>query len=198
MSGKKQSNTASSAAGKAAGKAQKAKQAQGAKRPQGAKQPQGAKRADLSKTAQAKKPPGTLFWASVCCMFLLSASPMFMLYASDQALNTGERWWMILSGCLFWAPLIAGYVLFGLANRYRKHHDALPIRGIKNWGAFRLANNRLALAAEVSFLLGVTGVVVFSFAANSDLFTSISLCLAVFALHMHCVLNGANYKYYME
>jgi hypothetical protein len=137
-----------------------------------------------------------LFWASAVCMLLTSSSFLLMPAASEKALD-GERQWLILTGLLFWAPLIAGYALLFFANRLRKRRDTQPgeqPRGIRAWGAFRMASNTPALVADAAFLLSLIGLIVFSILMPENYGIYIFLCLSVFAFQMHCMLNGVNFK----
>lgn len=135
------------------------------------------------------------FWLSVICMFLMSSSFLIMPMASDKALD-GENWWFILSGSLFWIPLLAGYLLLYLTDRWRRKSDYYrqSPRGVKYWGVFRIMSNTYAFFADTVFVLGLIGFLAFYFANPEHYGIYVFLCLTVFAFHMHCMFNGVNYK----
>ena len=127
-------------------------------------------------------------------MLLMSLSFLLMPVAGDKE---SENWSVFLSGAMFWVSLISGYVLIIFTDRYRKKQlgQQQAPDSIKTWGAFRIASNLPAIIADSAFALSLIGLLVFIFVNSESYMTYIFLCITVFALHMHCMLNGANFKY---
>jgi hypothetical protein len=137
-----------------------------------------------------------LFWLSAFCMLLTSSSFLLMPMASRKAMN-GEGWWLILSCALFWAPLIAGYILLFLANRIRKRQDAGKRNrrsGVRYWGVFRVASNVPAAIVDAAAVLSLIGLILFIILKPEHYGIYMLLCLTIFAFHMHGMFNGVNYR----
>lgn len=138
------------------------------------------------------------FWLSTVCMGLMSLSFLFMPIASAKSAK-GETGWSVLSGFLFWIPLIMGYILAFLTNQIRKSkirkrnrvRQGLSQR-VKAWGIFQKAAFFQIRVLDGIFILSMIGFIAL---LNSESYSIyIFLCLAVFSFHMHCMFSGVNYQ----
>jgi hypothetical protein len=128
-------------------------------------------------------------------MLLMSTSFLLMPAASERALN-GEGRWLMMTGFLFWLPLIASYLLLFFANRCRRNQVGRDRpRGVKTWGLFRFFSNPWAVASDIIFVIGLAGFLWFLFRAQERYATYIFLFAAVTALPLHGVFNGVNFRY---
>jgi hypothetical protein len=132
-------------------------------------------------------------------MLLTSLSFLIMPFASDRAGEGGELA-LRLSGAWFWATLIAGYALFICADRGRRK---LPVKRKKRQpkgrpGILRVFSNGWARAADLACaasILGFLGVMLASPRSRAAYFL---LFAVVFTAHMHCVLNGENFRFFTQ
>ena len=136
------------------------------------------------------------FRISAGCMLLLALSFILMPVANEKSMD-GENWWLILSGLLFWIPLILGYLFFFITDRLRRKIIKQKSRNqtkIKTWGIFRIGTNPEALIFDVGFAICLLAFLIFLILKADNLITYVFLCLTIFAFHMHCMLNGVNYN----
>lgn len=137
-----------------------------------------------------------LFVLSVICMALLSASFLVMPYGSEQSL-AGDNTFLILSGLLFWIPLVGACTCLLLVNRERKKQDKRKNkpRWFQTVGIIRFFTNKPAALADALWIGSLTGFIVFMAVNQTGYGVYVFLCLTVFTLQLHCVLNGENYKF---
>ena len=133
-----------------------------------------------------------IFILSMAFMFLMSLVFLVMPYAAEQNL-AGDALPQILSGAWFWATFAIGYGLFFLFNRKRKKEDGAA-RDTKRPGLLRFMGNRWAVVADCAFLAGVSAFVTVLLVAPQSYFVYALLSLVFFSFHMHCVLNGVNFR----
>ncbi|MDR2420909.1 MAG: hypothetical protein LBD49_02225 [Oscillospiraceae bacterium] len=131
-----------------------------------------------------------VFWGAVLCMFLMSLSFLFMPYASAAALRVSGAW--------FWATLLAGYGLFTAADRGRKKLTAKRKKKTPKArpGIARVFANGWARAADIACAASAAGFLSVMLAAPRSRAAYPLLSTVVFTAHMHCVLNGENFRFF--
>ena len=139
------------------------------------------------------------FYLSTVFMCLMSLSFILMPIASDKA-SDGDRWWLLLSGALFWISFIAGYILLWLANHLRKKIKSKSRKsiGMKSWGIINFSTNFKGIFIDAVLVVGVAGFIIFQTLIRGRYESYIFLSIAVLGLHLHGLLNGANYKFINE
>jgi hypothetical protein len=132
-------------------------------------------------------------------MFLMSLSFIYMPYASDRARDGGELA-LRLSGAWFWVTLLAGYALFILADRGRKKlsEKRKKDRPKERAGIARVFSNSWARAADVACAVSLLSFLIVMLAQPQSRAAYFLLSAVVFTAHMHCVLNGANFRFFMQ
>ena len=109
----------------------------------------------------------------------------------------------VLLALLFWVCLIAGYVLLFVISGHRKKYEKNASRDNRRKaksgsrpGIICFFSNRAAVIADFAMIGFFILNLVFMFIPGvSRTFSYISLSLLVFAIHMHCILNGVNFEY---
>lgn len=116
----------------------------------------------------------------------------------------------IIAGLLFWLFLILGYVLLAMISKHRKQYEKKAVdssgnrtknaENKKKPGIICFFSNQYALISDVamgiSFIL--TLVVLLLIPKTPQILQLLLISLTVFSIHMHCVLNGINFKYIRE
>lgn len=105
------------------------------------------------------------------------------------------------SGVLFWLFLIVGYVLLFIISRDRKNTSEINYvnKKDKKWktvGIINFFSNTKAKEADIFmiiFLICLILCLVIPIFDNN--IAMIILSLFLFCFHLHCILNGINYKY---
>lgn len=141
-----------------------------------------------------KKTAELLFWSSIGCLLLHSCSFVVMPFARDRMLNGDDGNLFLLSGLLFWIPLILGYFLFFFGNRIRRRDSLIKVAK-RDYGFFCPFSTLPGKLADAVFLLSVivTGVLLAKGLTSYAVY--ILLAVTVFSFHAHGMLNGVNYIY---
>ena len=125
-----------------------------------------------------------ILFISVLCFLIMSVS--FTVMAVDKT--------SVISGLMFWIPLIGGVVTqFILAGNYKRlaPYDVKT----KRIGIISFCSNKLATAADIFAAVSLIAFVIsISVSKTSGEFINfVLLSVFVFLLCMHCILNGRIY-----
>lgn len=113
----------------------------------------------------------------------------------------------VIAGLLFWLFLILGYVLLAMISKHRKQYEKKAVdfqtnrtRGTENKkkpGVICFFSNKYASIADVVMVISIilTLVIVLLIPKTPQMLQLLLISLTVFSIHMHCVLNGINFKY---
>lgn len=139
-----------------------------------------------------------LVWVSIICLFLMSASILFMPLATNYASQTSNISFMIVGG-VFWVSLIVGYSLLIRANVLRRwfirNRTNAETRMSCRMGIISFFSNVPATIADTVMITSFIVISVISFTALKDKYIIyVLLFLLTFSLNMHGVLNGRIYK----
>lgn len=128
-------------------------------------------------------------FASVVCFFLMSADFLIMPIGNNIEKNMG--WFEILTGILFWLPLIAGVVLQVILSLNYKKNFNKNIVDNKLFGAISFFKNKIAAVFDVISVISlITFIAMLTFTSATSYFCYILISLFAFSFCMHCVLNG--------
>ena len=111
-------------------------------------------------------------------------------------------------GVVFWLFLILGYVVFSRIAAHRKQYEKTHVESRsdkerlqkddnkKKPGIICFFSNPYAVAADIALLISLAVNVIFLFIPNANQTVEIIfISILVFSLHMHCILNGVNFRY---
>lgn len=129
-------------------------------------------------------------------LFVSSSSLILALFGN----YTGSLINVIMAisvGVGFWLFLLMGYSLLLIINSHRKKRTNIQQKlGIRQWGIFNFFSNRYAFIFDiVLFVTLLLNVLSWFIPFLGDTLSVICIAVFVFSLHMHCILNGINYKY---
>lgn len=137
-----------------------------------------------------------LFWGSVICFTLMSATILGMPFAAaDESSNTPK----IVLGILFWSMALLGTLMICRADRKRKrllhNRPGLDPGMGRRPGIFTVFSSIPGTIFDVLGICSVTAFIIFSF---TDLWNSyipfVLLFLIFLSVGMHCLFNGRVYK----
>ena len=125
-----------------------------------------------------------LFWTAVGC---------FAAHAISYPLMR------MLVGCIFWLPLLLGYILVILANLERKTFIRSRLDGDISMqchmGVVTFFSNTPAVIADATLLAGSIALVIIYFCDVANQYiTYVMLAIVSFSLNMHGLFNGRIYK----
>ncbi len=134
-----------------------------------------------------------LLLLSVICFLLMSVD--FLIMPIGNNIEKNMRWFEILTGILFWLPLIAGVVLqIIISFDYRKNINKDVIDN-KLFGAISFFKNKIAVIFDVLSVISlVVLIVMLIFTSATSYFCYILISLFAFSFCMHCILNGKIYN----
>lgn len=143
-----------------------------------------------------------LMRAVIALLAISSLSLCFIAFGSYDA-SAFRAILTVLIAILFWVCLIAGYVLLYVISRHRKEFERNAprekrrrIKTNNRPGIIRFFSNPAATAADFAMIGFFILDLVFMFIPGiSQTVTYILLACLVFAIHMHCILNGVNFEY---
>lgn len=138
------------------------------------------------------------FWLSVGLLTGMSATFLFMPWASAFADRTGD-WSIRLTGMLFWLFTITGYVTVIRANNNRKKFLSKKFgRDIQKDvrpGVLCFFSNRYAEVIDIMLAIFATAFVVLLFTRlKNTYFIIVILSFLIWAANMHCLFNGRIYR----
>lgn len=127
--------------------------------------------------------------ASVICFFLMSVD--FLIMPISNNIEKDMRWFEILTGILFWLPLIAGIVLQVILSLNYKKNINKDMADNKLFGAISFFKNKIAAVFDVISVISlITFIAMLIFTSATSYFCYILISLFVFSFCMHCILNG--------
>ncbi len=134
-----------------------------------------------------------LLLLSVICFLLMSVD--FLIMPIGNNIEKNMRWFEILTGILFWLPLIAGVVLqIIISFDYRKNINK-DVTDNKLFGAISFFKNKIAVIFDVLSVISlVVLIVMLIFTSATSYFCYILISLFAFSFCMHCILNGKIYN----
>ncbi len=105
-------------------------------------------------------------------------------------------------GVLFWGGLIAGYVMLSMLGKRRNEYSLKDsdfsnlVKKNKGITILKFASNKQAFYFDVSMGISFIFGVIFLFipGIGQSIFV-VLFAIFLFSLHMHCILNGMNFKY---
>lgn len=135
---------------------------------------------------------------SLICLGISSFSILGVVNASYDE-NYGSKALAITVAVAFWAGLIIGYVLLIMLNKNRRA-SAVKIGRFKTggcqFGIFKFFRNKEAIIADVIMLLSLVLFIIFRILDNVSVYLDLTvIALLIYSFHLHCILNGQNYRY---
>lgn len=129
-----------------------------------------------------------LLLVSVACFLLMSVD--FLIMPIGNNVEKNMRWFEVLTGILFWLPLIIGAILqVVLSLNYKKNNKNMIDN--KQFGAISFFKNKIAAVFDVISIISlITFIAMLIFTSATSYFCYILISLFVFSFCMHCVLNG--------
>lgn len=140
-----------------------------------------------------------LFWIAVGCFAAHAISYLLMPTAMRTFENNGSKGSRMLVGCIFWLPLLLGYILVILANLERKTFIRSRLDGDISMqchmGVVTFFSNTPAVIADATLLAGSIALVIIYFCDVANQYiTYVMLAIVSFSLNMHGLFNGRIYK----
>lgn len=145
-------------------------------------------------------------------LFLLISSLMLLCSLFVDTENSVVRALTYIGGLLFWIFLLIGYFMFYRFSRFRKSQQKNN-RSVKQKlpGVIVFFSNPQATKADIAMILSlvisVAMMVIKQVIKGSDptfnnflfeLISVLSFAIFIFAIQMHAILNGVNYRYYLS
>ena len=134
-------------------------------------------------------------------LFISSFSLIFSIFGNYDT-TTFKKIMAITGAVLFWLCLMVGYVIFSLISErrkaYERKHRERGIRPVKKGkpGILCFFSNKYAMIADITMVASFIVTLVFLFAPSlNQNIAVIFVSVLVFAIHMHGILNGVNFKY---
>ena len=164
-------------------------------------------RGDMSYEVLDLKQDVKLMKFVIAALALSSFSLIFTIFG-DYNGNTLNVIVAVTVGVVFWLFLILGYVVFSRIAVHRKQYEKTqnisrsdndkPRKddNKKKPGIICFFSNPYAVAADIALLVSLAVNVIFLFIPSvNQVAETIFIAILVFSLHMHCILNGVNFKY---
>jgi hypothetical protein len=128
-------------------------------------------------------------------VFLFISSYAIVLIPFSDFDEGGAK--MVLSysiSAAFYIFMIVGYILFIAANKKRKKMNQ-KIPGSKP-GIIVFFSSAWAVCADIVLILGIIFIVIMLMMPYlfSEIVQYVVIATFIFSLHMHCLLNGVNYR----
>lgn len=138
----------------------------------------------------------------IISLFISSFSLLLSFFGSYSG-NAFNFIMALMTGILFWLGLIAGYVFLIIVNTHRnqtvkagKYDLSESKRQKAKPGIICFLSNKYAAVADAAMVLFLILSLVFLFipALNQGI-ALVFVSFFLFSLHMHCILNGVNFRY---
>lgn len=149
-------------------------------------------------------------WFKRTVLFLLISSALLLCAVFVDVDNATVKLLTNLGALLCWLFLILAYVMFYRFSKFRKAHEPNGFADGQRPGIIVFFSNPEAKKADivmiVSFVISVALTLIKQIILGHDptfksyLFETVSVvsfAVFIFALQMHAILNGVNYKYYL-
>ena len=138
-----------------------------------------------------------LFWFSVACFTLMSATVLLMPFAVNA--GGSNKILTIITGSIFWISALIGHACLILANQKRKwllhYMSGTDPKMNSRPGIVSVFSNIPAVISDVLTICSLVLFVIHSFAGSRDSYLSYVLLFALMmSFHMHCLFNGRIYK----
>ena len=139
-----------------------------------------------------------VFPAAVGC-FAAHAASYLLMPAAVRTFASGESRGLLLAGCVFWIPLLAGYGLIALANSKRKafsdgRQDG-DIAMQRRMGIVTFFSNTPAVIADSALIAGSIALAILCLCGGTSRYiTYVMLAIVSFSLNMHGLFNGRIYR----
>lgn len=135
--------------------------------------------------------------ASIICFFLFSVSFLIMPIKNDGIVQ--PRWVVLLSGLMFWIPLLLGIASQILLSKLRKDYlikDGKINNRTNRIGLLTFFSNTYALIADSLFVLSILILIVLIiFYKQVSYIHFVFIFLTVLMFSFHCIFNGKNYRF---
>lgn len=149
----------------------------------------------------------------VIVMLFISSFSLLLSFFGDYNGNVFNIIMAYAVGVLFWGFLIAAYVLLAVVNSKRKKLDKDNKEDSQNYrdehakrytnahkkgnkpGIITFGSSRLAIVFDIVMIIALILTIVFSFIPPLGSIAVVCFSVLVFAIHMHCILNGVNFRY---
>ena len=135
-------------------------------------------------------------------MLAISSFSLLLITVSDYSGSTFNVIMAVLTGLLFWFFLISGYATLAVISKHRKVYESEHSTGRrraknkKRPGAFCFFSNPKAACADVAMIVLLVALAVIWFIPVKSIIPKLIIVpMFLFSVHMHCILNGVNYKY---
>ncbi len=142
-------------------------------------------------TAQKKR---IILLISVICFLLMACD--FLIMPIGNNIEKNMSLFKVLTGTLFWLPLISGCVLqIILYSFYKKKSNNRKLTDCKFFGAISFFKNKLAAIFDLIFVISlVLFIIMLIFTDATGYFCYVLISLFSFSFCMHCILNGKMYN----
>lgn len=135
---------------------------------------------------------------SLICLAVSSFSILGVVNASFDE-NYGSKAAAITVAVAFWAGLIIGYALLIKLNINRRA-SAVKIGRFKTggcqFGIFKFFRNKEATVADIVMMLSLISFIIFRILDDVSVYLDLTvIALLIYSFHLHCILNGQNYRY---
>ncbi len=133
-----------------------------------------------------------MMWWIWICLFISSFSLLFS-FGGDFNGSTMNKIFAYATGLGFWLGLLIGYILLFVLNRNRKRYDNTALT--RRAGIICFFSNRYATVFDILLAVSLIVTVLFFVLLSYHSEAIIALCICLFSLHMHIILNGINFQY---
>ncbi len=130
----------------------------------------------------------------VCGCLALSSLVLLFVPLVDFNGTSQQRTGGMILGVLFWAGLLAGWILYGGLYRKLKRSGVLPEK--HRPGMIRFFRNRIAAGADVLGLMALALNVVFLLGGPAPWpwLEALAACAFLLCFHGHYLFNGVTYQ----
>ena len=134
-------------------------------------------------------------------MLMISSFSVLLSYFASFEGNALQRILAYLIGVLFWAFLIIGYVIFHKISVHRKeyektHPDLEYLKKRRLPGILTFFSDHASSAIDIIMIISFIITLAFMFIPSLDQsFAIVFAAILIFSIHMHCILNGVNFRY---
>lgn len=135
----------------------------------------------------------------------ISSFSLLLVMFGDYNGNALNKAIAVLTGVLFWGFLIIGYVILGIISGHRKTYERKNRADLgrkanrdanKRPGIICFFSNQKAIIADIVMIVSFIINLIFMFIPSvNQVVAVIFIAIFAFAVHMHCVLNGVNFRY---
>ncbi len=135
-----------------------------------------------------------LLKAAIISLSISSFSLFFSFFGSYSG-NVFNLIMALMTGIFFWLGLIVGYMLLAIINFHRKCSKNSLNQKSKP-GIICIFSNKYAVVADIAMVLFLILSLLFLFIPPlSKSIAIVFVSIFLFSLHMHCILNGVNFRY---